>query len=82
MPSTNWRRGDGESYGSRQNLDPLRDLGSGSTLRVAGLLFRFVHWRDNRQVHVASERLPDEWHELSGARVSGRVSDPLPVVGC
>lgn len=34
------------------------------TLAVDGLLFRFVHWRDNRQVHVASERLPDEWHEL------------------
>jgi len=35
------------------------------TVAVDGLLFRFVHWRDNRQVHVASERLPDEWHELS-----------------
>src|SRR5437773_7812954 len=25
------------------------------TVAVDGLLFRFVHWRDNRQVYVASE---------------------------
>jgi hypothetical protein len=35
------------------------------TVAVDGLLFRFIHWRDDRQVHVASERLPSEWHELS-----------------
>jgi hypothetical protein len=35
------------------------------TVAAEGLLFRFVHWRDNRQLHVASERLPREWQELS-----------------
>jgi hypothetical protein len=35
------------------------------TVAADGLLFRFVHWRDSRQVHIASERLPNEWQELS-----------------
>src|SRR5262249_46560375 len=35
------------------------------TVAVEGLLLRFVHWRDNRQVHVASAAMPSEWHELS-----------------
>jgi hypothetical protein len=35
------------------------------TLAAEGLLFRFIHWRDERQLHIASERLPHEWQELS-----------------
>ncbi len=45
------------------------------TVAVDGLLFRFVHWRDNRQVHVASERLPDEWHELSAPNNGQGIGD-------
>lgn len=35
------------------------------TISVEGLLLRFVPWRDTRQVHIASERLPREWQDLS-----------------
>src|ERR1700756_1413485 len=35
------------------------------TIAVEGLLLRFIRWREVFQVHVASERMPNDWHELS-----------------
>jgi hypothetical protein len=35
------------------------------TVASEGLLFRFIRWRNNFQLHVSSERLPGEWHELA-----------------
>jgi hypothetical protein len=35
------------------------------TLAVGGLLLRFIRWRDEFRVPVASERTPNDWHELS-----------------
>ena len=35
------------------------------TVAVDGLLLRFIRWREVFQVHVASERAPNDWHELS-----------------
>lgn len=35
------------------------------TVSAEGLLLRFIEHRGTRRVHVASERLPTEWHDLS-----------------
>jgi hypothetical protein len=35
------------------------------TISIDGLLLRFIRWREEFQVHVASERAPNDWHELS-----------------
>ena len=35
------------------------------TVAVDELLLRFIRWREVFQVHVTSERLPNDWHELS-----------------
>ncbi len=35
------------------------------TIGVEGLLLRFIRWREEFQVHVASECSPKDWHELS-----------------
>jgi acyl carrier protein phosphodiesterase len=35
------------------------------TVSCSDLLFRFIRWHDNHQVHVAAERVPIEWQELS-----------------
>ena len=47
------------------------------TVAVDGLLLRFIRWRDVFQVHVASERLPNDWHELSEVL---SVIDPAEII--
>lgn len=35
------------------------------TVSVDGLLVCFIKWRDERRVLIASERVPNDWHDLS-----------------
>jgi hypothetical protein len=35
------------------------------TATAGGLMFQFRRWRGELKVHVASERTPNDWHELS-----------------
>jgi hypothetical protein len=47
------------------------------TVAVDGLLLRFIRWREVFQVHVASERLPNDWYELSEVL---SVIDPIETI--